>query len=400
MDDNLGILGNWGESWIAYDQNGMFFDLFLTLGQGYYLALAPLENTLLLEGDPVTSFDLELEDLGDLQLAKGWSLTSNPLVNVIDKNDLDVEYEGVSKSWEDAVIAGWIAPHIIGWFEDTHYPSDQLVPFNGYWFHTSRDLTVKVRPHLPSDASTRPGDDGVMSINLSASTLDGLSGSDFITMSLKDGANDEFTYGEDEYDHPNPMLDSFIDLYLDKSEWVGTRDHHGILADSRYFTHDVRSLDSDTQAWKVTGNLYNVTGDIELSWTIDDINQEAHLLVADEAYNMQDISSIMVSSLDDIVVVTGDLSAYLAPSEFALSSAYPNPFNPSTTMNLSLNEAGYVSVRVYNVMGQLVSTLVDQNMNAGYHTITWDANDMSRGMYLVRVHAGANIETQKIMLIK
>jgi hypothetical protein len=88
MDDNLGILGSWGESWIAYDQDGMFFDLFLTLGQGYYLALAQ-SGTLLIEGDPVVSSDFSL---GDLDLQKGWTLKSNPLVNIVDKGALEVVF--------------------------------------------------------------------------------------------------------------------------------------------------------------------------------------------------------------------------------------------------------------------------------------------------------------------
>ena len=115
---------------------------------------------------------------------------------------------------------------------------------------------------------------------------------------------------------------------------------------------------------------------------------------------MTDVSSVSVTSLDDITVVLGDLQSYLAPSEFALSAAYPNPFNPSTTMDLSLNEAGYVSVNVYNVMGQMVSTLMSGHMDAGYHSISWDANNMPSGMYLVRVQAGSNVETQKLMLLK
>ena len=115
---------------------------------------------------------------------------------------------------------------------------------------------------------------------------------------------------------------------------------------------------------------------------------------------MREVSSVTVSSLEDITVVLGDLQSYLAPSEFALSASYPNPFNPSTSMDLSLNESGYVSVKVYNVMGQTVSTLVDGNMDAGYHTLTWDADNMPSGMYLVRVQAGNNVETQKLMLLK
>ena len=87
----------------------------------------------------------------------------------------------------------------------------------------------------------------------------GLSGGDFIQMSLKDGASDSFVYGEDEYDHPNPTMDSFIDLYFDKDEWLGQTDHNGIIVDNPYFSHDVRSLGSDVQAWNIEGNLHNVS---------------------------------------------------------------------------------------------------------------------------------------------
>ena len=172
------------------------------------------------------------------------------------------------------------------------------------------------------------------------------------------------------------------------------------MVDNPYFSHDVRSLDLDAQAWDVKGKLHNVSGDIELSWLMDEIDQDIHILISGETYNMREVSSVVVSSLDDITVVMGDLQSYLAPSEFALSSSYPNPFNPSTSMDLSLNESGYVSVKVYNVMGQVVSTLVDGNMDAGYHTLTWNADNMPSGMYLVRVQSGSNVETQKLMLLK
>ena len=115
---------------------------------------------------------------------------------------------------------------------------------------------------------------------------------------------------------------------------------------------------------------------------------------------MSEVSSVVVSSLDDVTIVAGDLSAYLAPSDFALSAAYPNPFNPSTTMDLSLNKSGHVNIHVYNVLGQMVSTLANGYMDAGYHTFTWNANNVPSGMYLVRVEAGNNVETQKIMLLK
>ena len=69
-------------------------------------------------------------------------------------------------------------------------------------------------------------------------------------------------------------------------------------------------------------------------------------------------------------------------------------------MDLSLNESGHVSIHVYNVLGQVVSTLIDGYMDAGYHTLTWNAKDVPSGMYLVKVQAGNNVETQKLMLLK
>ena len=165
-------------------------------------------------GDPVISSDFEL---ADLSLDKGWTLVANPLVTIVDRETLNVVYEGESKSWDDAVIEGWIAPHIIGWFEDTHYPSDQLVPFNGYWFHTSRDLTVEVRPHLASAGAARLADN-TWSLNIEATPTDGVSGGDFIQIGLREDANNEFVYGEDEFDHPNPGVDSYVDLYFNKTD--------------------------------------------------------------------------------------------------------------------------------------------------------------------------------------
>jgi len=88
------------------------------------------------------------------------------------------------------------------------------------------------------------------------------------------------------------------------------------------------------------------------------------------------------------------------PTEFSLSTAYPNPFNPTTSMMLSVPEAGMVSVQVYNLMGQVVATLASGYMDASVYTLTWDASDVSSGMYLVKAEAAGTVTTQKLMLMK
>jgi hypothetical protein len=88
-------------------------------------------------------------------------------------------------------------------------------------------------------------------------------------------------------------------------------------------------------------------------------------------------------------------------NEVSLSTAYPNPFNPVTMLTLSVPEAGYVSVQVYNISGQVVATLASGHMDANSSkTLTWDASNVSSGMYFVKAEAAGTVTTQKLMLMK
>ncbi|RMZ50056.1 T9SS C-terminal target domain-containing protein [Candidatus Marinimicrobia bacterium PRS2] len=86
--------------------------------------------------------------------------------------------------------------------------------------------------------------------------------------------------------------------------------------------------------------------------------------------------------------------------EFSLSNAYPNPFNPSTTVELTLPEAGHVSVMVYNITGQLVAELADSYMAANQYQFTWQGENVPSGMYLLRAEYAGQVSTQKLMLLK
>ena len=87
-------------------------------------------------------------------------------------------------------------------------------------------------------------------------------------------------------------------------------------------------------------------------------------------------------------------------TEFSLMAAYPNPFNPSTTLSLNVPENGFVSVKVFNLMGQTVATLAEGNMDANTYSFTWNASDMPSGLYMVRAEAMGQVSSQKLMLLK
>ena len=88
------------------------------------------------------------------------------------------------------------------------------------------------------------------------------------------------------------------------------------------------------------------------------------------------------------------------PTELSLNQNYPNPFNPTTQITFTMPESGSARLDVYNMMGQLVSTVVDQNLNAGTHTVTFDANSLASGVYLYRLQAGSAVLTRKMTLVK
>ncbi len=88
------------------------------------------------------------------------------------------------------------------------------------------------------------------------------------------------------------------------------------------------------------------------------------------------------------------------PDAFSLSSAWPNPFNPSTTLTLDLPESAELTVAVYNVTGQQVAELAHGSYAAGSHTLTFDAANLSAGVYFVRASAGPWNAVRKIVLLK
>lgn len=88
------------------------------------------------------------------------------------------------------------------------------------------------------------------------------------------------------------------------------------------------------------------------------------------------------------------------PKEFALGQSYPNPSNPKSIIDFQLPERTKVDINVYNLLGQLVSTLVNEELDAGIYTAEFNGNNLSSGTYLYRITAGTYTEVKKLILIK
>jgi hypothetical protein len=126
-------------------------------------------------------------------------------------------------------------------------------------------------------------------------------------------------------------------------------------------------------------------------------------------------STVIDSSYFQIEVVAGEASGSTGwvltgsflegqstevPSEFALSSNYPNPFNATTLISYELPTDAHVKLDIYNISGQKVATVVDGQQEAGYISVTWDASDVSSGVYFYKLTAGDFSEVKRMTLLR
>ena len=88
------------------------------------------------------------------------------------------------------------------------------------------------------------------------------------------------------------------------------------------------------------------------------------------------------------------------PFAFVLNQNYPNPFNPSTTISYSIPEKSFVSIKIYNVLGNVVASLVNNQVDAGEHNVQFNAAGLSSGVYFYTIKAGNFSATKKLMLLK
>ena len=95
-----------------------------------------------------------------------------------------------------------------------------------------------------------------------------------------------------------------------------------------------------------------------------------------------------------------NFSDYVLPVKTELSGSYPNPFNPTTSINYGLETDGHVEIMIYDAAGRLVEELVNGHQDGGSYSITWNASNQASGMYFVKMVAGDIAQTQKLVLLK
>ena len=126
-----------------------------------------------------------------------------------------------------------------------------------------------------------------------------------------------------------------------------------------------------------------------LDWTTDFAVYDQVLERITQSIIVEERVTTSVTNYDNIII-----------QNYMLGNNYPNPFNPTTIIEYSLPVSSKVSLIIYNLRGQEVAKLVSGEMEAGYHKVTWDASNLSSGIYFYRLQAGDFVHTRKMVLLK
>ena len=122
--------------------------------------------------------------------------------------------------------------------------------------------------------------------------------------------------------------------------------------------------------------------------------------------NKKDTIDFMIISSDGIMMTKQFIFSYAGPKEFKLEQNFPNPFNPTTTIQYQIpviaseTKQSAVKLIVYDILGSEVATLVNDEQEAGYYEVSWNASNFASGAYIYRLQTGSFVSVKKMMLLR
>jgi hypothetical protein len=136
-------------------------------------------------------------------------------------------------------------------------------------------------------------------------------------------------------------------------------------------------------------------GNQSLAGAVDNLRIYSRALTASEVLEISIQDGIVLTSAEKSVDEYGSI-----PQRHALEQNYPNPFNPTTTIRYAIAREQRVKVEVYSILGQIVATLVDATVPAGYHSLVFDGSAIGSGTYFYRMETENFTVTRKFVLLK
>jgi hypothetical protein len=353
----------------------------INVGKSIWLGFME-EAEFTIEGNPFTNAI-------EVSYNSGWNMIANPLVRNIDKSMLIIIVDEQEYSFEEAITNGFVEENIYKFYENNYQTIDELEYINGYWLGVYEDeIIVRYQPHQTIETVRDLRErDYYWQVEINNLNIAGMENTEMVW---------------DVNDIPLPPADpsGFIaDSYISHPEWENPLGNN--------FSSDIRPVGDleDTQTYNL---VFAETQ--TLSYTITDIDDdiEVFLTIDETVYNLAEDDVIEVEPCNATLQIGRNIVGVddnAIPRSTKLIGNYPNPFNPTTKIDFSLNQDSNVELGIYNIKGQLIKQLGNDYFEAGYHNLTWNGDDnngnkVSSGVYFYRFSAENYSKTNKMILLK
>ncbi|MBK7868115.1 MAG: choice-of-anchor D domain-containing protein [Ignavibacteriales bacterium] len=347
-------------------------------------------------------------------LAGGWNLIASPFAGGSSKSNLRITRNDTTWTIDQAAAAGLVQVPVYKYVTATK--QYEMVPtlnaWDGHWFFTlASDLSVKYIYAL-SDAS-EPKEIPEIETTPSNWFVDILSEMNgvqdkYLAFGTNEAATDGFDNSFDYVKAPMSPAATAIESYFLQTGWsnFATRFASNIQAPL---------MNGVNKSWSF--KVYaKSAGSFKISW-LDILNRIPQEIRNAYTFTLRGpgISSginMLTQTVYEFNVTTGGTYSFVINSSpvgveeelmnlsFKLGQNYPNPFNPSTTINYAIKETGLVTLKIYDVLGNEVVTLVNDVKQPGQYEVKFEASNLPSGTYIYKLVQGKNSEIKKLMLLK
>ncbi|MDI6766281.1 MAG: T9SS type A sorting domain-containing protein [Bacteroidota bacterium] len=331
-----------------------------------------------------------------IALDSGWTFIGNPF-------NFDIPFTKLSKKSGGTLDARYYG----GSWTNAASP---LKPFEGYAVSSTIPDTLFIDPQVypvdPTISKSTKEENTVSplwSITIQAQ-CNGAQDVDNVA-SVSSSASQDF----DEQDKPEPpVIGNYVSVYFPHPQWKKVFKHYNV---------DARPEPSDGDVWnfEVTSNMKekvnlkfvgieNVPTKFDV-WLIDMHSRATQNLRESNTYSFSNTSESVPHSIALVVGTSAYIQEKLieveaVPGVFQLFQNYPNPFNPVTIIRYGLPSASHVRLKLYNILGEEVMTLVDEFQQKGFRAVELNAKNLPSGVYYYRIQANDFIQTKKLILLK
>ncbi len=315
-----------------------------------------------------------------------WLRFSNPTLVTIDGTVRLSDTLSLSEGWNligslsYPLAAGAIADSagIIGssifQYNNGYTPTDTILPNWGYWVKASASGTIYLNANAPPRSHPQrpnvlPGDFNTLAFTDAAGHRQTL----YFTTS-KEAPSESF-----QYELPPPPPEGAFDVRYSSGRLAEVLPGHQ--------TASVCPV-------RISSAVYPVT----IEWTVKSKSSGATLSLDDQSIPLVGSGKLRLPKETGSLDLT--LHSDMKPTKFALDQNFPNPFNPVTVITYQLPSDARVTLKVFDVTGREVRTLVDEQQDAGFKAVTFDAASLPSGVYFYRLNAGAYTNNKKMLLVK